>query len=74
MWKKDKTVRLEKKTSIKDKSQEWKKNNQHYLNVILGIFTILGIIFVLIIFVLLIVKFAPGTESGSWYNGLKGVI
>ena len=66
MWKKDKSVRLEKKESFKDKIQKWKKNNQHYVNIILGIFTILGILFALIIFALLIIKFIPGTESGSW--------
>ena len=76
MWrrKKDKSVRLEKKVSIQEKFQKWKKNNQHYVNIILGVFTILGILFALIIFALLIIKFMPGTESGSWYNGLKGVI
>ena len=76
MWKpkKNKSVRLEKKESIREKFQKWKTRNQPYINILYGIFVILGIIFALILFVWLILTFAPGTESGEWYNGLRGVI
>ena len=68
MWKKkNQPVRLEKKVSKKEKFQKW--INKHKMP-----FIIAGIIVALIIFVVLMIKFAPGTESGSWYNGFKGVI
>ena len=68
MWKKkNQPVRLEKKVSKKEKFQKW--INKHKMP-----FIVAGIFIALIIFVVLMVKFAPGTESGSWYNGFKGVI
>ncbi len=75
MWKKrffilkrsNKPVRLDKKISLKEKIQKW--FNKHKMP-----FVIAGIVVALIIFVVLMIKFAPGTESGNWYNGLRGVI
>lgn len=64
---KKKPVRLQKKVSKKEKIQKWFKRHQMP-------FVIAGIFIALIVFVVLIIEFAPGTESGSWYNGLKGVI
>ena len=63
----DRPVRLNKKLSLKERVQKW--FNKHKMP-----FVIAGIFIALIIFVALIIKFAPGTESGNWYNGLKGVI
>lgn len=68
MFKKNnKPVRLDKKLSLKEKVQKW--FDKHKMP-----FFIAGIFLVLIIFVMLIFIFAPGTESGNWYNGFKGVI
>ena len=66
-WKKEKPIRLDKKTTKKERICKWFK--KHYLP-----FVVSGVIIALIVFVFLILYFAPGTESGSWYNGLRGVI
>ena len=68
MWKKKKEpIRLGKEISRTEKIQNW--INRHY-----GILVIIGIIIALILFVLLIITFIPGTESGLWYNNGTGVI
>lgn len=68
MWKKeDQPVRLKKKISKKEKVQKWLRKHKMP-------FIVAGVIATLIVFVALVIIFAPGTESGSWYNGLKGVI
>ena len=68
MWKKkEKPIRLEKQVSRTEKFQNW--INKHRQPLI-----IIGVIIALIIFVLLIMKFAPGTESGLFYNNRTRVV
>lgn len=63
----DRPVRLNKKLSLKERVQKW--FNKHKMP-----FLVAGFFILLIVFTILVMKFAPGTESGNWYNGLKGVI
>ena len=63
----NKPIRLHKKLSLKEKIQKW--FSKHKIP-----FVIAGIFLALIIFTILIFVFAPGTESGNWYNGFQGVI
>lgn len=68
MWERSKKpVRLYKELSFKEKAQKW--FNKHKMP-----FLVAGFFILLIVFTILVMKFAPGTESGNWYNGLKGVI
>ena len=63
MWKKkkEKPVRLEKKVTMAEKFQNW-------INRWSGILFIILFVLAIIFFVILVMKFMPGTESGLWYN------
>lgn len=60
--KKKKPVRLEKQLTIAERIQNWIDRYYNYIIVV-------AIIVALILFVLCIMAFVPGTESGMWYNG-----
>lgn len=60
-------VRLGKKVTMKEKIQNW--INRHY-----GPLLIIGSIIVMILVVVFIISFVPGTESGLVYNNRTGVI
>jgi len=60
-------IRLNKKTTTKEKIQNW--INRHY-----GPLFIMGSIIVLILIVVFVINFVPGTESGLVYNNRTGVI
>ena len=60
---KEKTpIRLEKQVTVAERIQNW-------INKYKGYIIIATIMIALILFVLCILAFAPGTESGAWYNG-----
>lgn len=68
MWKKkNQPARLGKKISKRERIKKWFQKHKMP-------FVIAGIFLALIVFAILIFIFAPGTESGNWYNGFKGVI
>jgi len=60
--KKKTPVRLEKQLTIAERIQNWIDKYYNYIIVV-------AIIVALILFVLCIMAFVPGTESGMWYNG-----
>lgn len=60
--KKKTPVRLEKQLTIAERIQNWIDKYYNYI-------IIVAIIVALILFVLCIMAFVPGTESGMWYNG-----
>ena len=62
---KKKPVRLAKKVSIKENIQNWYIRNRFYLFLI-------ACFIAMIIFLYLILAFAPGTESGVYYNNRTG--
>lgn len=60
--KKETPVRLEKQLTIAERIQNWIDKYHNYI-------IVAAIVVVLILFVLCIMAFVPGTESGMWYNG-----
>ena len=60
--KKKTPVRLEKQLTIAERIQNWIDKYYNYI-------IIVAIVVALILFVLCIMAFVPGTESGMWYNG-----
>ena len=65
--KQKKPVRLSKKQSKKDKIRAW--FSRHYYP-----FVIAGIFLALLLFVIFIMMFVPGTESGLYYNNFTRVV
>lgn len=55
-------VRLEKQLTIVERIQNWVDKYYNYI-------AVAAIVVALILFVLCIITFVPGTESGMWYNG-----
>ena len=63
MRNKEKTpVRLEKQLTMAERIQNWVDKYRNYI-------IVAAIVVALILFVLCIMAFVPGTESGMWYNG-----
>lgn len=63
MRNKEKTpIRLEKQLTIAERIQNWVDKYHNYI-------IVAAIIVALILFVLCVMAFVPGTESGIWYNG-----
>ena len=60
--KKKTPVRLEKQLTIAERIQNWIDKYHNYI-------IVAAIVVALILFVLCIMAFVPGTESGMWYNG-----
>ncbi len=60
--KKETPVRLEKQLTIAERIQNWIDKYHNYI-------IVAAIVVALILFVLCIMAFVPGTESGMWYNG-----
>ena len=60
--KKKTPICLEKQITIAERIQNWVDEYYNYMIVV-------AIFVVLILFVLCVMTFIPGTESGIWYNG-----
>ena len=60
--KKKTPIRLEKQVTVVERIQNWINKYRSYI-------IIIATITALILFVLCILAFVPGTESGIWYNG-----
>lgn len=60
--KKKTPICLEKQITIAERIQSWIDKYYNYMIVV-------AIFVVLILFVLCVMTFIPGTESGIWYNG-----
>lgn len=60
--KKKTPICLEKQITIAERIQSWIDKYYNYMIVV-------AIFVVLILFVLCVMTFIPGTESGLWYNG-----
>ena len=60
--KKKTPICLEKQITIAERIQNWVDKYYNYM-IVASIFV------VLILFVLCVITFIPGTESGIWYNG-----
>lgn len=54
-------VRLEKQLTMAERIQNWVDKYRNYI-------IVAAIVVALILFVLCIMAFVPGTESGMWYN------
>ena len=54
-------VRLEKQVTIAERVQNWVNKYRNHI-------IVAAIVVALILFVLCIMAFVPGTESGMWYN------